>query len=97
MTTVPISVGGSLKTRAVRRWSPDESPKRSSAWGFETLTSHGTRRRGIIPETTLNQIQALWIHAESEALEIMSDFYEELGQELLEYNDELELEEEVAR
>ena len=50
-----------------------------------------------MPETNLNQIQALWIHAESEALEIMSDFYEELGQELLEYHDELELEREVAR
>ena len=50
-----------------------------------------------MPVTSLNQIQALWIHAESEALEIMSDFYEEHGQELLEYESELELEGEVAR
>ena len=49
-----------------------------------------------MPETSLNQIQALWIHAESEALEIMADFYEELGQELLEYELELEAEGMVA-
>jgi hypothetical protein len=50
-----------------------------------------------MPETSLNQIQSLWIHAESEALEIMADFYEE-RQDLLEYEtEELEAEGMVAQ
>lgn len=43
-----------------------------------------------MPETSVNEIQTLWVHAENEQLELLADFYDDQGAWLLEWNDTTE-------
>jgi hypothetical protein len=40
-----------------------------------------------MPETSVNEIRALWVHAENEQLELLADSHEREGAWLLEWDD----------